>query len=62
MISFDRDRKDVERTVSTQIRRGNLVGHAAAHSPDFELHNFAVSELAEVAARIDEAHRPRFAQ
>jgi hypothetical protein len=34
----------------------SVVGHIAAHKPDFEIANFAPVELAEIAAGLDEAH------
>jgi hypothetical protein len=37
-----------------EVEEGNIVGLVAAHDPDFEFTNFAVLELAAVAAQIDE--------
>lgn len=56
MISFDRDVKASVKVIRRQIQTGNLVGMVFAHEPDFEFANFAVDELVEVAARIDEKH------
>ncbi|MGA3242429.1 MAG: hypothetical protein ABSG03_39795 [Bryobacteraceae bacterium] len=55
MISFDCDVPENVRTIQCQIRDDNIVGAIAGHKPDFEFANFTVQELAEVAARIDEA-------
>ncbi len=56
MISFDLDVQANVRTIRRQIEQNNIVGFIAAHKPDFEFANFTIQELAEVAARIDEAH------
>jgi hypothetical protein len=55
MVSFDCDVPKNARTIRCQIRDDNIVGAIAGHKPDFEFANFTVQELAEVAARIDEA-------
>lgn len=54
MISFDLDAPASVKAVRRQVEQENVVGFIAAHKPDFELANFAIQELAEVAARIDE--------
>jgi len=56
MISFDRDVQANVKAIRRQVEQQNVVGVIAAHKPDFEFANFAIEELAEVAARIDEAH------
>jgi hypothetical protein len=56
MISVDRDVKASVKVIRRQIESGNLVGMVFAHEPDFEFANFAIEELVEVAARIDEKH------
>ena len=56
MISFDSDVRATVRVIRRQVVQKNIVGYIAAHQPDFECANFTVQELAEVAARIDEAH------
>jgi hypothetical protein len=55
MISFDRDIEANVKTIRRQVKRKNVVGYIAAHEPDFEFANFTIQELAEVAARLDEA-------
>jgi hypothetical protein len=45
-----------EKAVRQFVKEGWVVGSIAANRPDFEFANFTVNELAEVAARIDEAH------
>jgi len=54
MISFDRDVQQNVKAVRRQMEQGHVVGLITAHDPDFEFANFAVEELVEVAARIDE--------
>ena len=56
MISFDCDVLANVKAIRRQVELQNVVGLIAAHNPDFEFANFAIQELAEVAARIDEAH------
>jgi hypothetical protein len=56
LISFDCDVETNVKTVRRQLERQNIVGLIAAHKPDFEFDNFTLQELAEVAARIDEAN------
>lgn len=55
MISFDRDVSANVKVVQRQVTLDNIVGSIAAHDPDFEFANFTIGELAEIAARIDEA-------
>jgi hypothetical protein len=66
MISFDSDTPVASRkphspspnvkAIRRQVEKDNVVGLIAVHRPDFEFANFSVEELAETAARIDEAH------
>ena len=56
IISFDLDVSANSRAIEQQVKQANVVGHIAAHKPDFETANFSISELAEVAAGIDEAN------
>jgi hypothetical protein len=56
LISFDGDVPANVKLVRRQVLQENIIGLVAAHRPDFEFSNFAVQELAEVAARIDEAN------
>jgi hypothetical protein len=56
LISFDCDVETNVKTIRRQLERQNVVGFIAAHQPDFEFANFTIQELAEVAARIDEAN------
>ena len=55
MISFDSDEKANIKAIQRQVEQQHVVGFIAAHEPDFEFANFAILELVEVAARIDEA-------
>jgi len=55
IISFDRDKSQNLEFIRRQVREGNIVGLVVAHNPDFEFANFAVRELVEVAAQIDES-------
>jgi len=54
IISFDSDVAATVKVIRQQVDEDNIVGFIAAHKPDFEFANFAVDELAEIAARIDE--------
>lgn len=56
MISFDCDVPANVKAIRRQVELQNVVGLIAAHKPDFEFANFTIQELAEVAARIDEAN------
>lgn len=56
IISFDLDVDANVKTIRRQVDKKNVVGLIAAHKPDFEFANFTIQELAEVAARIDEAN------
>lgn len=53
-LSFDMDVAENVKLVRRQVEQGRIVGHIAAHLPDFEFANFSLNELVEVAARIDE--------
>ena len=55
IISFDMDVRANEKAIQRQIQQDNVVGLIFPHKPDFEFANFAVDELAEVAARVSEA-------
>jgi len=55
MISFDLDVRENRKVIQRQVEQQNIVGFIAAHKPDFEFANFTIQELAEVAARMDEA-------
>lgn len=55
IITFDTDVDANRRTIQRQVENGNVVGYVAAHTPDFEFHNFSLRELVEVAARLDES-------
>lgn len=56
MISIDADVPENVKTVRLQVEQKRVVGFITANRPDFEFSNFAVEELAEVAARIDESN------
>ena len=56
MISFDFDVAANVKAIRWQVEQRNIVGYIAVHKPDFEFANFAIQELAEVAAGIDEAN------
>ncbi len=56
IISFDLDVEENVKAIRQLAKEDRIVGAVASNEPDFELANFTVSELAEVAARIDEAH------
>jgi hypothetical protein len=56
LISFDGDVEQNVKAIRRQLERQNVVGFITAHQPDFEFANFTTQELAEVAARFDEAH------
>lgn len=55
MFSFDTDVLPNVKAIRKQVEQNNVVGFIAAHNPDFEFSNFAIEELSEVAAQIDEA-------
>jgi hypothetical protein len=55
MISFDLDVPENFKAIQRQVDLGNVIGLIFPHRPDFEFANFTVQELAEVAARLDEA-------
>ncbi len=54
VISFDRDVKANERAIRRQIEQDHIVGLIDANDPDFEFANFALDELVEIAALMDE--------
>ncbi len=54
IISFDTDVKENVKVIRQQIDQDNVVGFIAANEPDFEFGNFSLSELVEIAARLDE--------
>lgn len=56
MITFDRDVSANVKFIQRQIKQDNIVGLIAVHDPDFEFANFALEELIEIAACIDEAN------
>lgn len=56
LISVDADVPANLKALRHQIELDNIVGVITAHKPDFELANFTVKELAEIAACIDESH------
>jgi len=53
-LSFDMDVAENVKLVGRLVEQGRIVGHIAAHQPDFEFANFDLNELVEVAARFDE--------
>ena len=55
MISFDGDVSANIKYVRRQFEQGKVVGVITKHDPDYELANFSITELVEVAAKIDEA-------
>lgn len=52
IISIDVDVSENVKVLKRQVELDNIVGMIATHQPDFELANFTVRELAEVAASI----------
>jgi hypothetical protein len=55
-VSFDTDLVANVRTIRRQVEKGRIVGFIGASTPDFEFANFALAELVEVAATLDEHH------
>lgn len=55
MISVDDDVSENRRFIRRQILDDNLVGGISLHKPDFEFANFSLSELADIAAKMDES-------
>jgi hypothetical protein len=53
MISFDLDVEENKKFIRRQVNENNIVGYIVSQKPDFELSNFSVNELVEVAAKID---------
>jgi hypothetical protein len=56
IISFDKDVAANLKVIRRQVIKGNVVGFIAPHQPDFEFANFALQELVEIAAGIDETY------
>jgi len=56
MISFDMDVAANVKAIRKHMEQEDIVGYIAAHRPDFEFANFALDELVEIAARLDESH------
>jgi hypothetical protein len=56
MISFDTDVLSNFKAIQRQVMQGRVVGQIAAHNPDFEFANFDITELVEIAARLDETY------
>lgn len=56
VISFDPDVSANSKAIQRHVQNIGVVGHIAAHKPDFEIANFTPVELAEIAAGLDEAH------
>ncbi len=54
MVSFDADVPANVKVIRRQVQEDRIVGMIAAHDPDFEFANFTLSELVEIAARMDE--------
>lgn len=54
MVSFDVVGAAHGEAIREEAERGNVVGHLAVHRPDFELANFTLGELVEIAARLDD--------
>lgn len=54
MISFDTDVAASVKAVRHQVEENHIVGSIHPSAPDFELANFALEELVEVAACLDE--------
>lgn len=55
IISFDTDVPANVKLIRRQVNEERVVGFIAARNPDFEFANFAIEELTEIAARMDEA-------
>jgi hypothetical protein len=55
ILSVDTDVAKNSRFIGQHIRDGNIVGYIGVHQPDFEIANFTVPELVELAAKRDEA-------
>ncbi|HAE38244.1 MAG TPA: hypothetical protein DCG57_06335, partial [Candidatus Riflebacteria bacterium] len=56
IISFDTDVQANTKAIRKEIADNRIVGYIAAHDPDFELANFTLLELVEIAAKLDEKH------
>ena len=56
IITFDCDVPANVKAIRHLLGQHSIIGLIAAHEPDFEFANFAVGELVEVAAGIDESH------
>lgn len=55
MISFDTDVAANRKAVQRQVEHDRIVGSIHPSTPDFEFTNFSILELAEIAARLDDA-------
>ncbi len=53
ILMFDEDRADTRKTINAQLP--HVVGSVFMSKPDFEFWNFTLSELVDVAARMDES-------
>lgn len=53
-VSFDGDVDSNVRFFKRQVDKGNIIGYVNCNRPDFEFENFALEELIEIAARLDE--------
>lgn len=54
MISFDMDDKQNVKFFRDRVERDQVVGFITANQPDFEFANFALAELVEIAAHLDD--------
>lgn len=55
-VSLDGDVQAALRFIRTQLKKGNVVGKVTVHRPDFEFANFDLTELVEIAAKLDESY------
>jgi hypothetical protein len=55
MITIDADVISNVKKVRRQVEQNRIVGVITLNRPDFEFANFAIGELVEIAARLDEA-------
>jgi hypothetical protein len=54
VLSFDGEVPTNLKYIRRQVGQGNIVGLITVHDPDFEFANFSTSELADVAAMVDD--------
>ncbi|WP_157861419.1 hypothetical protein [Desulfurivibrio alkaliphilus] len=54
IITFDTDVPANVKAIRRHVEEERVVGYIAAHQPDFEFANFALEELVEIAAQLDE--------